>query len=668
APPSLAAVVRGSVAALPVDAQGLAASLAVLGAATPLAVAGQVGGVEDPTEALEGLLASGLARWIPGEAGTPVELSHPLVRAAIYDDLSPRRRRDLHLAAADLTRWGVSWAHRVAAADRADDELADELHAGADYEVARWDLSLAATYLAWASTVSSSRERSDERILLGVRLLLIDGQTARADTMVPRVEQCGETALRDLVLGMLAFSHADAAATERWFTSVTRLAGPPWVHADALGHLALLRTLQGRGADVVAAAEAALATGALDGVGTDVNVWWALAIGVALQRGAPAGLDRLDERLAEPASEVSVGDAELLAVRGMLRSHAGRVGDAVTDLRTSIEMARNGAPYRQLPRAHLSLARALYLAGEWDEAQVQSRTALSLMDDTRVWMGQLAEGSMVPVLAARGQFELADQYAAAVRAAAGTLGTMELDGVARLATAALARSRGDAAGVIAALEPLTDPGHGNHGPMGLLAWWPMLITARIDAGATDVDSEIDAFVVAASTATLDVTAIAAELRARLAAARGDAEVAGAEFERALAATRPHAPVLERALLHHAYGRLLRDRGSRRQALVQLRTAHELLVRLGAEAYRMAVAEDLAAWSERTPTPAEARSPFTLTPREQDVVSLVTKGLTNREIGGQLYISAKAVEYHLANVYGKLGIRSRRELRDALATA
>ncbi|MET0458582.1 MAG: AAA family ATPase, partial [Ilumatobacteraceae bacterium] len=67
APPSLAAVVRGSVAALPADAQALAASLAVLGAVTPLAVAGQVGGVDDPTEALEALLGSGLARWIPGE-------------------------------------------------------------------------------------------------------------------------------------------------------------------------------------------------------------------------------------------------------------------------------------------------------------------------------------------------------------------------------------------------------------------------------------------------------------------------------------------------------------------------------------------------------------------------------------------------------------------------
>ncbi len=86
--------------------------------------------------------------------------------------------------------------------------------------------------------------------------------------------------------------------------------------------------------------------------------------------------------------------------RGQLRNLAGLTSDAVTDLTTSIGLARRGAPFRQLPRAHLSLARALYLAGDWDESQLHSRTALSLMDDHRVWMGQLAEGSMVPVLAA----------------------------------------------------------------------------------------------------------------------------------------------------------------------------------------------------------------------------------------------------------------------------
>ncbi len=89
APRSLAAVILATLAALPPDARELAAALAVLGAPTALVVGGQVAGVDDPTAALEPLLASGLARWTPGDAGTPIELSHRLLRNAIYDDLTP---------------------------------------------------------------------------------------------------------------------------------------------------------------------------------------------------------------------------------------------------------------------------------------------------------------------------------------------------------------------------------------------------------------------------------------------------------------------------------------------------------------------------------------------------------------------------------------------------
>ncbi|MBN9110360.1 MAG: helix-turn-helix transcriptional regulator [Pseudonocardia sp.] len=63
-----------------------------------------------------------------------------------------------------------------------------------------------------------------------------------------------------------------------------------------------------------------------------------------------------------------------------------------------------------------------------------------------------------------------------------------------------------------------------------------------------------------------------------------------------------------------------------------------------------------------------RSPTDLTDRERDVVALVVRGMTNGEAAAELYVSDKAVEYHLGNVYGKLGIRSRRELRAALGEA
>ena len=52
----------------------------------------------------------------------------------------------------------------------------------------------------------------------------------------------------------------------------------------------------------------------------------------------------------------------------------------------------------------------------------------------------------------------------------------------------------------------------------------------------------------------------------------------------------------------------------------------------------------------------------LTSRETEVANLVGKGLSNPEIAAELFISRKAVEYHLGNVYAKCGLRGRRELR------
>jgi DNA-binding CsgD family transcriptional regulator len=670
APRTLAAVTLATLGALSPDARALAAGLAVLGVRMPLAVVGSVAGVERPTEALEALLGTGLVRWAPAADGTPVEFTHPLYRTAVYDDLAPGRRRDLHLASAQVTRWGTSWAHRVAATDSTDDVLADELERGAHYEIARGELSVAATYLSWAATLSSSREQSEERLLLGARLLIVDGQTSRAAALFPRIEGCAETGLRDLVLGMLAFSQADPGAGERWLTSSTRLPGPTWIRADAYGHLTSLYSLQGRGEAVVAAAEAALALGAFEQTATEHNVWWGYAVGVAMRDGGPAGLAILERRLSAPPTEVDAEDADLLGVRGMLRCYAGLTTQGIADLRAAIGMSRTGASYRQLPRAHLALARGLVVAGAWDEAQVQARTMQSLLDEHHVWMGAQAEAVVVPILAARGDFAQAEANAAAADAAMAALGTIEIEGMARLGRAAIARAKGDARGVIAALAPIQEGVAFRSGAKtSVLSWWPMLVTAFIEAGDLDeAAAQLPRFVtIATEGGFLHVAAHEAELRGRLAVARGEPEEAAAWFERAVAGLSDDHPALERALLHHAYGRLLRAHGTRRPAHDQLRTAHELLERLGAEVYLRAVAEDLAAWTGREGQRTK-RSPLTLTTREQDVVALVNKGFTNKEVGAQLYISAKAVEYHLGNVYGKLGVRSRRELRDALPTS
>lgn len=58
----------------------------------------------------------------------------------------------------------------------------------------------------------------------------------------------------------------------------------------------------------------------------------------------------------------------------------------------------------------------------------------------------------------------------------------------------------------------------------------------------------------------------------------------------------------------------------------------------------------------------------LTDREREITSLVGRGWTNPEIAAELSVSPKTVEYHLRNVYGKLGVSDRRALRDRVQQA
>ena len=61
----------------------------------------------------------------------------------------------------------------------------------------------------------------------------------------------------------------------------------------------------------------------------------------------------------------------------------------------------------------------------------------------------------------------------------------------------------------------------------------------------------------------------------------------------------------------------------------------------------------------------SRSVLAMTDRESEVASLIERGMTNAEIGAELFITPKAVEYHLSNIYAKFGLRGRQQLRRLL---
>ena len=143
--------------------------------------------------------------------------------------------------------------------------------------------------------------------------------------------------------------------------------------------------------------------------------------------------------------------------------------------------------------------------------------------------------------------------------------------------------------------------------------------------------------------------------------RGDLDRANELFAVALDRFGPDDPFLERVLLLHAHGQLQLDRGERKQAVATLHTAHRSMLSVGAEPFASRVESDLKRAGART-TRRSARSSLELTDREHDVAVLVAKGYSNPEAASELYVSRKAIEYHLRNIYGKLGIASRRELR------
>jgi DNA-binding CsgD family transcriptional regulator len=98
---------------------------------------------------------------------------------------------------------------------------------------------------------------------------------------------------------------------------------------------------------------------------------------------------------------------------------------------------------------------------------------------------------------------------------------------------------------------------------------------------------------------------------------------------------------------------------------QLRAAHDAFNRIGAQAFAERARGELLATGE-TARRRTVEQRDALTPQEGRIALLAAESRTNPEIGAELFISPRTVEYHLRKVFLKLDISSRRELRNALA--
>jgi len=114
----------------------------------------------------------------------------------------------------------------------------------------------------------------------------------------------------------------------------------------------------------------------------------------------------------------------------------------------------------------------------------------------------------------------------------------------------------------------------------------------------------------------------------------------------------------------SYGEWLRREHRRVEARRQLRPAFEALASMGVQAFADRARRELLATGERVRKRSES-SRAGLTPQEEEIAQLAREGRTNPEIGAQLFIGSRTVEWHLRKVFAKLGINSRRELDQAL---
>ncbi|HVS41975.1 MAG TPA: AAA family ATPase [Candidatus Dormibacteraeota bacterium] len=665
-PRSFAIQVLRRMADCSADSRRLLSAASVLGVQCPLTLAARLAGVGGVPQALEQPIAARLLELREFDGDHSISFAHALTRSAIYHDMALGERAALHLRAAELVAdEGAALFHRCAATFGEDETLAEDLAGYAHRNAARGATSRAAAAMLRASRMSSTVADRERRLLEAVEFLLAAGDVARAATYIEQVRNCADGPYPRYLLGRLAFHAGRRAEGERLLLAA-------WEARDAGGsrelssriatEMALLLVRRSRGSELVTWARRALAAAA--GTARAHSAWHTLGYGLGYAGRAGEGLSEL-AFLPEYPSELRLEDVEPIYARGLLKYMTDDLEGARADFTVLIPAAEQSGAFDLRFGSICFLGAVEYRLGAWDDAIAHATLATSLCEDAdEVWTLSWTHTIAAAPLAGRGEWALAEAHADATQRYAQQINDENSIADAAITRAHIAAVRADHAAVIDALLPIRSM-EGREGidePGARWPWQELLADALIGVGRSDEAEDVLApfEAIASARQRRSSMANAARVRGNLEAARRHPAAADAAFLAGLDHTRAVSIPFDRARLMAAYGRFLRRNSKRAAAATQLKAARELFAALDARPYIEMCTHELALVGV-VPTGRDDTARAGLTPQEVAVARLVMRGLSNREVAAHLVVSVNTVEFHLKNIYSKLGITSRSQL-------
>jgi DNA-binding CsgD family transcriptional regulator len=594
-----------------------------------------------------------------------VRFPHPLVRAAVYDDLGPGARIQLHQRAAQVLSGPASLRHRVAAAVGPDPELAGDLERAGDAQERVGHLSAAADAWLLASRLSDTGTESGRRLLRGVGLLLASGDVAAALSHAGQLEALAPSGPGLHVQARIAWltGRADDAVQLGRRAWKRKSEMEPEERDQLAATLAQIEMLRDRGTEAAGWAATAL-EGDLDQ--NQAPLTRAIRANALTTAGQPqAALAVLSDLPTNPRDVDPRRHPELTA-RGILRGVEGDLAKSEADLVVAGSLSYGDlSPFRLTARG--TLATVLFRAGKWTLAHVVAEEVVSLaMDMEQGWLAGYMHATAALVPSGRGDWKAAQNHVDAAQAMASLAQETATAAYADDAAIYLATCRDQPAEVIRLAHRRRHYPNPTPREPGLLTWPVHLVSALVKVHSLD-EAEDELAVLEESAhrrAHPSRLAAAARLRGQLADARRHHDDARTSFETAIALGGAGVDADERAMAHLAYGSFLRRRGERRAAVEHLTQAGQRYDRLGAAPF-IARCDVLLTACGASPN-REAVSTDPLTPQERAVATLAASGRTNQQAADELVLSVKTISYHLQNVYTKLGVHSRVQLAAHLA--